>query len=96
MKNLNYLNRVLTVIAVLLTINLYVQITGTHAGSVVAPANEAMAEDRNPRGVGSTAAREAAQLDELRAISAGVERIAATLTDGSARVKVDSLPVEGD
>jgi hypothetical protein len=93
MKTLRYLNTVLTLIAVLLTLNLYAQLTATPAGAAVSPTTQALAADQ-PRGVGSTAAREAAQLEELRDLNAQVARLAAALTDGSVRVKVDSMPGE--
>jgi hypothetical protein len=95
MKTLRYLNTVLTLIALLLTLNLYVQLTATPAGAAITAGTAAHANDR-PRGVGSTAAREAAQLDELREINATLTVLTAKLGDGSVRVKVDSLPDNGD
>ena len=97
MKTLRYLNSILTVIAVLLTINVYVQLTGTPAGTTLSVATEAQAADKNPkRGVGATAAREAAQLEELKAINVGLDRLAASLTNGSIKVQVESMPEIGD
>jgi len=93
MKTLRYLNTVLTVIAVLLTLNVYVQLTGTPAGSAVSVTQEAHAADRPTRGVGSA---NAAQLDQLKAINENLSRLAGKLTDGTMRVKVDSMPIEGD
>ena len=95
MKTLRYLNTVLTLIALLLTLNLYVQITATPAGAAISPATPAMAADQ-PRGVGSSAAREAAQLEEMQAMNQKLSTIAAALVDGSMRVKVDSMPAQGD
>ncbi len=89
MKTLSYCNRVLTVIAVLLTLNLYVQLTDTAAGGVIAPVAEAHAAPRPERGVGNAAT---AQLDELRQINSNLNTIAATMIDGTVRVKVDSMP----
>ena len=60
MKTLRYLNTVLTVIAILLTLNVYLQLTGTPAGGAVSVAQEAHAADKPARGVGSSAQ---AQLD---------------------------------
>ena len=95
MKSLSYCNRVLTVIAVLLTLNLYLQLTDSPAGSAVAPATQAHAAQRAPdRGVGNAAQ---ATLDELRQINAGLAALNGTLTDGTVRVKVDSMPAsEGE
>ena len=89
MKSLSYCNRVLTVIAVLLTLNLYVQLTGTAGGAVVTPVTEARADRGPDRGVGNAAA---AQLDQLRQINVGISALAATLVEGTVRVKVDSMP----
>lgn len=91
MKTLRYLNTVLTVIALLLTLNLYVQLTGTPAGAMVSTANEAHAA-AEPKGVGSTAARQQAMVEALDSLNTSVSAINKTLTDGSVRVRVDSLP----
>ncbi|MBB6430027.1 hypothetical protein [Algisphaera agarilytica] len=94
MKTLRYLNTVLTVIAILLTLNVYIQLTGTPAGAAVSVAQEAHASEKKPvRGVGSSAQ---AQLDQLKEINENLARLSGKLTDGSVRVKVDSLPAEGD
>ncbi|MEM7626841.1 MAG: hypothetical protein AAF333_14700 [Planctomycetota bacterium] len=95
MKTLRYLNTVLTVIAVLLTLNVYLQLTASPAGAAVSSATEARAADK-PKGVGSTAAREQAQLETLRDINNNLVALGAKLTDGSVRVKVDSMPAQGD
>lgn len=92
MKSLRYLNTVLTVIAILLTLNVYVQLTGTPGGGVVSVAQEARA-DAPKRGVGSSAT---AQLNELKEINDNLSRLAGKLTDGTMRVKVDSIPDRGD
>ncbi|MEM9913879.1 MAG: hypothetical protein AAF911_02845 [Planctomycetota bacterium] len=89
MKTLRYLNTVLTVIAILLTLNVYLQLTGTPAGGAVSVAQEAHAADKPARGVGSSAQ---AQLDQLKEINANLSRLSGKLTDGSVRVKVDSMP----
>lgn len=93
MKTLRYLNTVLTVIAILLTLNVYLQLTGTPAGAAVSVAQEAHAADKPVRGVGSSAQ---AQLDQLKEINENLARLSGKLTDGSVRVKVDSLPADGD
>lgn len=93
MKTLRYLNTVLTVIAVLLTLNVYVQLTGSPAGAAVSTVQEAHAAEKPQRGVGNSAT---AQLEELREINNNLNRLAGKLTDGSIRVKVDSMPAQGD
>ena len=89
MKQLRYMNSVLTVIAVLLTLNLYAQLTGTPAGGVVSTAQQAHAADR-AQGVGSQAARQQEMVDQLRSLNETVSTLSTTLTDGSVRVSVDS------
>lgn len=89
MKTLRYLNTVLTVIAILLTLNVYVQLTGTSAGAAVSTVQEVHAADKPTRGVGSSAQ---AQLDQLKEINANLSRLSGKLADGSMRVKVDSMP----
>ncbi|MEM1028433.1 MAG: hypothetical protein AAGJ38_10150 [Planctomycetota bacterium] len=93
MKTLRYLNTVLTVIAILLTLNVYLQLTGTPAGGAVSVAQEAHAADKPGRGVGSSAQ---AQLDQLKEINANLSRLSGKLSDGSVRVKVDSMPAIQD
>ena len=93
MKTLRYLNTVLTVIAILLTLNVYLQLTGTPAGGAVSVAQEAHAADKPARGVGSSAQ---AQLDQLKEINANLSRLSGKLSDGSVRVKVDSMPAIQD
>lgn len=93
MKTLRYLNTVLTVLAILLTLNIYLQLTGSPAGSTVSTANEAHAATDKPRGVGSSAQ---AQLDELKSINDTLNQLAGRLTDGTMRVKVDSMPAQSD
>ncbi len=90
MKTVRYLNSVLTVLAVLLTLNLYMQLAGAPAGSL--PGTSVAQANNEPRGVGSQAARQQAIVDELKALNATVRQLQASLADGSIRVKVDALP----
>ena len=88
MKTVRYLNSVLTVIAVLLTLNLYVQLTV--GGPAVA--STAHAADTAKKGVGSTAARQAEMvrsLDELVKVNTLINQ---TLTNATISVKVENLP----
>lgn len=98
MKTLRYLNCVLTVLAILLTLNVYVQLTGSPAGgslSMTTPAHAAPAPlaEKPVRGVGSSPQ---AQLDELKQINETLSQLTGRLTDGTMRVKVDSMPKQGD
>jgi len=93
MKTLRYLNTVLTVIALLLTLNLYVQLTGTPAGGMVSPASEAHAAET--KGVGSSAARQQQMVKSLESLNSTLSSMNQTLTNGSVRVRVDSMPEGG-
>lgn len=92
MKTLRYLNSVLTVIAVLLTLNLYVQLTapaGSPAVSFATPAHAAEAK----RGVGSQAARQNDMIKAIKQLSKSAEMINVTLTSGTPlRVNVENFP----
>ena len=94
MKTLRYSNAVLTVMAVLLTLNLYVLLAGTPAGSTLSAATEARAGDA--RGVGSQAERQQEILQALTDLKLGVEQINTTLTGGALRVKIDGAAEEGE
>ncbi len=87
LNTLRYANAVLTVIAMLLTLNLYVLLAGTPAGSALSPTSEARAGDA--RGVGSQAERQQEILQALVELKLGVDQINTTLTGGSLRVKVE-------
>lgn len=87
MKTLRYSNTILTVIAVLLTLNLYITLADSPAGSTLSAANEAHAAEA--RGVGSQAERQQEILKALTDMKASVEKINTTLTSGALRVKVE-------
>jgi len=87
MKTLRYLNSVLTVIAVLLTLNLYVQLTTPAGGNVASFAT--------PRGVGSQAARQNEMTKAIKQLAKTAEMINVTLTTGDPlRVKVENFPAK--
>ena len=92
MKTLRYSNAVLTVIAVLLTLNLYVLLAGTPAGSALSAATEARAGDA--RGVGSQAERLQEIHQAMTDLNLSVEQINTTLTGGALRVKLEGAPAE--
>jgi len=89
MHTLRYTNRVLTVVAVLLTLNLYAQFTAA-GPSTAAPARA----DSLAKGVGSQAARQAEIAKGVQQIGRTVEAMNQALTDGSVRVKVENFPAE--
>lgn len=93
MKTLRYLNSVLTVIAVLLTLNLYVQLTAPAGATVASFATPAHAAADEKRGVGSQAARQAEMVNAIKQMAKTTEMINATLTGGDPlRVKVENFP----
>lgn len=95
MKHLRYLNSLLTVIAVLLTLNLYVQVTApasvTTAVNLATPAHAA-AKDK--RGVGSQAARQGEMIAAIKQLAKTTETINATLSGAPLRVQVENFPVQ--
>ncbi|MEE9404963.1 MAG: hypothetical protein V3V20_08715 [Algisphaera sp.] len=91
MKHLRYLNSVLTVIAILLTLSLYTQLTSPSHGPVASFATPAHAAER-AKGVGSQAARQEAMVKSLESLVKSVDQLNANLTNGSARVQVENFP----
>ena len=94
MKTLRYLNSVLTVIAVLLTLNLYVQLTAPAGGNVASFTTPAHAAEAK-RGVGSQAARQNEMTKAIKQLAKTAEMINVTLTTGDPlRVKVENFPAK--
>lgn len=93
MRSLRYLNSVLTVIAVLLTLTLYTMwmspAPGSGGGDLLSVSQEAHAQ-----GIPNAGAQRKQIIDELTAVKASVNDLKTTLTNGSVRVKVDSMPSE--
>ena len=89
MKNQRYLNSVLTAIALLLAMNLWVNVHDSDAPALGLE-SQAMAQ-----GSVSPAQQREAMIREIQALGAKIDAVGTKLTDGSARVKVDSMP-EGD
>ena len=87
MNNSKYLNTVLTVIAVLLGLNLWV---GAHQSPVAAafdPAGEALAQGRTDAGK-----QRADMIAELKTLGGKVDAMSKRLADGSLKVQVTSMP----
>lgn len=95
MRSLRYLNTILTLIAVLLTLNLWTAWTASPSPAVDF-ATEARAADDRPSGVGGSAARQKAMVDELKSMNKKLDSIETTLTSGKMRVKIDSMPASRD
>ncbi len=86
MRSLRYLNTILTLIAVLLTLNLW---TAWTTGS--APAVD-LAHQAHAQGASSSGDRQQTMIEKLTSIDKKVGDIDATLTSGQVRVKIDSMP----
>ncbi len=94
MKTLRYLNSVLTVIAVLLTLNLYVQLTAPVGPTAVSFATPAHAAAKDKRGVGSQAARQGEMINAIKQLAKTTETIKATLSGAPLRVQVENFPAQ--
>jgi len=96
MKTLRYLNSVLTVIAVLLTLNLYVQLTAPAGATAASFATPAHAAPDSKRGVGSQAARQAEMTKALQELVKTTQTLNLTLTNRSTQVQVTNFPAATD
>ena len=94
MKHLRYLNAVLTVLAVLLTANLYVQLTAPSGGAAAAAwplIDTAHAQSDGKKGVGSQAARQAEMAESLKRLVQSVDNLSGKL-DRPLPVQVQNFP----
>ena len=89
MQSLRYLNCVLTILAVLLTLSLWTAWTTTPAGEVLS-----IAEPAHAQGVANAGAQRKEMIDQLNQLNLKMTELKATLTDGSVRVRVDAMPTE--
>lgn len=87
MPHNRYLNGVLTAIALLLAMNLWVNLHQSDAAGSLDPATEALAQ-----GATSPAQQRETMIREINALGTKIDAIGSKLTDGSVRVKVDSMP----
>lgn len=83
----NYLNVVLTVIAVLLGLNLWVGLHQSPASALLDPATPAHAA-----GSVSAGQQRANMIKSLEKIQSSVDAVSSKLTDGSMKVTVTSMP----
>lgn len=86
MNNMKYFNAVLTVIAVLLALNLWVGVSPTPSDRISLE-SQAMAQGRVDAGQ-----QRAEMIKELKGLKSTVEAMSSKLTDGSIKVKVESMP----
>lgn len=87
MNNSKYLNTVLTVIAVLLGLNLWVGMHRAPSGSALDPSGTAHATGRIDAGQ-----QRARMIEELSALGGKIDSVGKKLTDGSIKVQVQSMP----
>jgi len=87
MKSLRYLNTILTVIAVLLTLNLWTQWAGS---PVNLPTGGGTAHAATDEGLQNPANQRNEMITQLRKQVAATENLTALLKSGNVKVKVDS------
>ena len=83
MKNTKYLNSILTTIAVLLALNLWVGVN-TAPGASTGLENQAVAQGRTDAGQ-----QRSEMIDQLKALKDSVDSMSKKLSDGSITVKVE-------
>lgn len=86
MPSLRYLNSVLTIIAVLLTLNVYALWTAAPAGSALAPAETYAAENQ---GIPNAGQQRLEMINQLKQANAELSVLHRTLTSGQVRVQVE-------
>jgi len=92
MRSLRYLNTVLTLIAILLTLNLWtVWTAGPAPVELASDAHAAPAVDPMI-GTENSGERQKQMVGELKALNKAVSALDSTLTSGKVRVTVDSMP----
>lgn len=84
--NSKYLNSVLTVIAVLLALNLWVGVHQSPAAAAIDPSADALAQGRVDAGK-----QRADMIAELKNLSGKVDAMSKKLTDGSMKVTVENM-----
>lgn len=91
MQSHRYLNTILTVIAVLLTLNLWALWS---AGGAAQPSLMSTAEAA-PAGLPDAGAQRMQVVDELKQLNRKVDELAGLFKSGQARVRMEALPKQG-
>lgn len=91
---MRYLNTVLTVTAVLLTLNLWTQWTATPDGWLLWTAQEANAAEPARRGLPDAAQQRRDTVQQLKQINAEVRALKQMFASGQARVRLEAAPQE--
>lgn len=84
MKSLRYLNTILTVIAVLLTVNVWTLWNVTPGGNAMSVATEAQAA-----GIANAGQQRKEIVDAIKSLNANTTELKAMLANGSVRVKIE-------
>lgn len=87
MRSLKYLNSILTVLAVLLSLQLYTTWMSPAAPSL---ASEAHAQE----GIPNAGAQRKEMIDQLKRVSQQVEELNGQFKSGTARVRVEAMPAK--
>jgi hypothetical protein len=87
MPSLRYLNTILTLIAVLLTVNLWTLWATTPGGQMFD-----LATDAHAAGIANAGAQHKQIVDELKAVNVSIDSLHAMFQDGSARVMLEAAP----
>lgn len=86
MRSLRYLNTMLTIIAVLLTMQVYALLVGP-GGPEVAPSAQA-------QGIPDAGAQRKEMIDQLKQLNAKTDQLLSLFKSGQARVKLENPPKE--
>lgn len=89
MRSLGYLNAILTVLAVLLTLNLWTAWTATPGGELLSAAQPAHAQ-----GLANAAQQRKEMVDLLKQLNVEFAELKKTLAKGELRVRVEAPPKE--
>ena len=89
MRSLRYLNGILTIIAILLTLNLYGAWNTTPGGQMLGGVQEAQAQ-----GIANAGAQRQVMVDLLKKISVQLVDLQKTMTDGSMRARIEAAPAK--
>ena len=91
MRSMRYLNTVLTILAVLLTLNLWTQWTATPGGRLLWTAQEAHAAEP-ARGLPNAAQQRRETVQQLKQLNTEVRSLKQMFASGQARVRLEAAP----
>ena len=89
MRSLRYLNTVLTILALLLTLNLWTAWSTTSVGDTLSISRTA-----NAQGIVNAGAQRKEMINQVHQMNIAMVDLKTTLTDGAIRVHVDAIPTE--